>query len=464
MYLLDPHEPFSLVVDQFEIAHGLSDQLFRLISAKKANGTWPNTMLPLRIVLIDTPGLTQDTNPTEYNMKIRLYSALYRNIDGILVMLPTTTFTDITQAIQRLFSTQSDEGRRIRDSKIQIHVAITKADEKVTPTIDADINPVGFVRNMFEIHESLKEIEDNAKQSLSAVTTRCVTNHYKKTQLYIQDLANIKQDKLSNIKQDELAQSFEEMLGNQSSLNYLVEIISKLQSQIFPSYPAPVIFKSLAEQKDNATHFKVELIPPYFAMQVAESIAATSIAYHFSQRLHWKTAIAFLDSVRYGYKFVSRAIVNGKINIYIDGDLHKASGQEWTNHTYQITAHNVDFENVDSLSLLSALGLNKNESIEIVRKSLQEYFFRNISGAYYWRYHRALSQTVRRLSYAEPHIMQQLEEAFIEGRRMDDASNGVGQMLQTFQHIYQSPNFYLTIQNILNEELTCEFNKLFYVI
>lgn len=113
-------------------------------------------------------------------MKMRLKTALNRDIDGILIMLPTTSFDGTTHAIQRLFSNQSDEGRQIRKNKVQLHVAITRADEKVTPTSDVEYDEINFIKNMNDIYESLKRLEISAAQNFMAESARCVTNHYKK--------------------------------------------------------------------------------------------------------------------------------------------------------------------------------------------------------------------------------------------------------------------------------------------
>lgn len=53
--LFNPYEPFSLIVEQYEIAHGLSNQLLNVIKAKKEAGIWPNKDLPFRMVVMDTP-------------------------------------------------------------------------------------------------------------------------------------------------------------------------------------------------------------------------------------------------------------------------------------------------------------------------------------------------------------------------------------------------------------------------
>ncbi|MGG3840823.1 hypothetical protein ABEV00_27940 [Paenibacillus thiaminolyticus] len=176
-------------------------------------------------------------------MKLRLKTALNRDIDGIWVMLPVTASDNTTRAMQRLFSNQNEEGRQIRNNRIQIHVGITRSDEMVTPTSDADYDKPGFVRKMEDIYNSLKALEFQAKQDFSADSTKCVTHHFKKVKSYIENLENIEkcsdesdsEEIIPNLKEvaKELTTKFKELLDNNSSLKYLVDIITSLQANFF---------------------------------------------------------------------------------------------------------------------------------------------------------------------------------------------------------------------------------------
>lgn len=74
-----------------------------------------------------------------------------------------------------------------------------------------------------------------------------------------------------------------------------------------------------------------------------------------------------------------------------------------------------------------------------------------------------MSRAVRRLSYREPSLKSRVDEAFKIGWETD-ASAGVQSMLQKYKEIYQSLDFYQEVIEVMNDELTKEFNKLFYVI
>ncbi|MEK4512504.1 hypothetical protein [Paenibacillus sp. FSL K6-2524] len=462
--LLDPYEPFSIIVKEYEIAHGFSDQLLSILKIRTNERIGPNKILPFRVVLVDNPGLTQDSNATEYNMKKRLKTALNCDIDGILLMLPTNSFDAITQAMKNLFSNQSEEGRQIRQSKIQIHAAITRADEKVTPNSDVDYDQDTYISEMNNIYMSLKSLEESAIQNFSAKTAKCVTNQYKKVKAYLNDL--------KEHGQEELANNFDILLANHSGLNYLFEIVSDLQKQIFSfnssfsSNAEPIILKSVANNIEEQ-HFKVDLISDNFAKEAAKDIADSSKSYHFDEWLHWVTAFAFRDSVINGTKFVSKAMIHGRINIYIDGDVLNAINRKWINQTCNFTIRNVDFSHERSSSLLRALGISSDNVDEnVIENSLKDFFFQNFTDTSLWRFYRAMSRTVRRLSYQEPWIMKRVDDAFREAYwKLDgDASTAVYNMLHEYKKIYQSDDFYQTIIEVMNDELTKEFNKLFYVV
>lgn len=471
--LLDPREPFSLIVEHYEIAHGLSQQLLDVFKKIKEPVNWPKE-LPFRMVIIDTAGLTQDSNANEYSMKMRLKTALNRDIDGIWVMLPVTAPDNTTRAMQRLFSNQSEEGRQIRNDKIQIHVGITKSDEMVTPTSDADYDKSGFVEKMVDIYNSLKALEVQAQQDFLANSAKCVTHHFKKVKSYIEDLENIEKctdeseseeitPELKEVSR-ELATQFKELLDHNSSLKYLVEIITRLQKQIFSSFEVPIFFKSVSLEA-NFQHFNVNLISPDSAKEVALDIARLSESYQFQQWLHWNTAYAFQQSILTGVKFVSRAMQHGRISIYIDGDVQKAMNRDWSTEICQINYRNINFTDKSTTSLLNALGLDQSPLTDNnLKDSLRKFFYRNFLGDSKWRFNRAISRSIRRLSYLEPKIKESVDNAFKEGRRSDDASKGVYYMLSEYKKLYQADDFYQTISNVLNDELTKEFNKLFYVL
>ncbi|MEO3946747.1 hypothetical protein [Gorillibacterium sp. CAU 1737] len=471
--LLDPGEPFSLIVEHYEIAHGLSQQLLDVFKKVKESVNWPKE-LPFRLVIIDTAGLTQDSNANEFSMKLRLKTALNRDIDGIWVMLPVTAADHTTRSMQRLFSNQNEEGRQIRNNRIQIHVGITRSDEMVTPTSDADYDKPGFVRKMEAIYNSLKALELQAQQDFSADSAKCVTHHYKKVKSYIEDLENIgkcsdecdSEEISPNLKEvaKELTIKFKELLDNNTSLKYLVEIITSLQKQIFSSFEVPIFFKSVSLQ-ENFQHFNVNLFSTGYAKEVALDIARMSESYQFQHWLHWNTAYAFQQSVQTGAKFVSRAIQNGRISIYIDGDVQKAINRDWSKETCQINYHNISFADKSTTSLLNALGLAQSPLTDSnLRDSLRMFFYRNFSGDTQWRFNRAMSRSIRRLSYLEPKIKDSVDNAFREGRAYEDASRGVYNMLSEYKNLYQAHDFYQTISTVLNDELSKEFNKLFYVL
>ncbi|MFL1676759.1 hypothetical protein [Paenibacillus dendritiformis] len=407
-------------------------------------------------------------------MKLRLKTALNRDIDGIWVMLPVTASDNTTRAMQRLFSNQNEEGRQIRNNRIQIHVGITRSDEMVTPTSDADYDKPGFVRKMEDIYNSLKALEFQAKQDFSADSTKCVTHHFKKVKSYIENLENIKkcsdesdsEEIIPNLKEvaKELTTKFKELLDNNSSLKYLVDIITSLQKQIFSSFEVPIFFKSVSLQ-ENFQHFNVDLISTDYAKEVALDIARMNESYQFQQWLHWNTAYAFQQSVQTGVKFVSRAMQHGRISIYIEGDVQKAINRDWSKETCQVNYRNINFSDKSTISLLNALGLAQSPLTDNnLKDSLRMFFYRNFSGESQWRFNRAMSRSIRRLSYLEPKIKESVDNAFKEGRGCVDASQGVCNTLSEYKKLYQAHDFYQTISSVLNDELSKEFNKLFYVI
>lgn len=458
--LLDPYEPFSLIVEKYEVNCGLStlfDEICRRYMEKEG---WPKG-LPFRMIFVDTVGLTQDSQGSDLDISRRLKAAINNDCDGILLLLPPNLRDGDMRTMQRLFSSQSEEGRQIQRNNIKLYVGLSRADEEVAPQFDIVSDPDSFVDEMNTIFKHLKLKEQTVKESFHAVQAKCITTQPRKIMQFITDLNDLGHDEFI-----ELANQFQEMLGEESSLIYLFQMATALQKQHFPS-EKPIFFKAASNAHDFL-HIKLHPVEPDSVSQMARTIYETSHSYVVEDWLHWKTAYAVRDSVRYGTKFASRAIQNGRISIYIDGDLHKAARFSWKYKEAtpnEVSIYDIDLLSPASASLVDALNLTPDKVNEdLVKEGLQKLFIKNFSGDSSWRFWRAMSRAVRRLSYTDPVIMKEVEGRFNKGNRDKDPSHGVECMLQYYQELYQSPSFQKKIEEVLSEELSREFNKFFFAI
>ncbi|AZS14677.1 hypothetical protein [Paenibacillus lutimineralis] len=459
--LLDPYEPFSLIIEKYEVSCGLSEQFEKVLMAIKKKEGWPEK-LPFRMVLVDTVGLTQDSQSSE-DISRRLKAAINNDCDGILLMLPPTLRDGEMRTMERLFSSKSEEWRQIQRNNIKVYIGLSRADEEVAPQFDIDSDKDSFVKEMNSIFDHLKKKEQAVKESFQAVKAKCITNQPRKIKQYLTDLIDLEQDELT-----ELAHQFEEMLGEQSSLVFLFQMATALQKQHFPS-EKPIFFKATSIAEDGL-HIKLNPVESDSVSQMARAIHETSQSYVVENWLHWNTAYAVRDSVRYGTKFVSRAIQHGRISIYIDGDLRNAAARfQWKFKPAapnDVFVSHIDLSSPESASLLDELDLSLDQANEdlVKTKLLEKLFIKNFTGDYEWRFWRAMSRVIRRLSYTDPIIKEELESRFNRGNQLHDPSYGVECMLQYYQGLYQSPKFQKKIEEVLNEELSREFNKFFFAI
>lgn len=458
--LLDPYEPFSLIIERYEVSCGLSKSFDDIRMEFLEKEGWPKG-LPFRMILVDTVGLTQDSQGNELDISRRLKAAINNDCDGILLMLPPTLRDGEMRTMQRLFSSQSDEGRQIQRNNIKLYIGLSRADEEVAPQFDIISDPEGFIDEMKSILKHLKEKEHAAKENFRAVKARCITTQPRKIMQFITDLSDLEKTEYTD-----LANQFEEMLGEKSSLVLLFQMATALQKLHFPS-EQPIFFKATSIS-DTDLHIKLRPIVAESISQMAHNIHDISQSYVVENWLHWKTAYAVRDSVRYGTKFVSRAIHNGRISLYVDGDLQKAARFSWKfkrASSDNVLISHIDLSSSESLSLAKSLNLEPTQvNEEHVKKGLQNLFIQNFAGDSSWRFWRAMTRAIRHLSYSDPIIMSNVESNFSKGNNQHDPSYGVECMLHYYQELYQSPKFQEKIEGVLNEELSREFNKFFFAV
>ncbi len=454
--LLDPYSPLSLIIEKYEVACGMGTLFSNEFKKQLDSGLWLDSRLPFRLVLVDSVGLTQDTQESDYDIAKRLRAVLNSGCQGILLMLPAGLRDENMRTIQRRFSSESEEGRQIKRNHIPVFLGIARADEEITPQVEAEEDEAAFTEEMRRIWARLSGIRDQWKTRFRAEDARFLTNQPKKITAYLNDLDNM---------DDSLVKQLEESLGNRSALYYLFKITATLQKNLFNS-EKPIFFK-VSQPETDGFHFLLHVVSHDAVKEMASTLAQISSQYHITQWLHWNTAYAFRDSVYNGYKFVSRAVKNGRISIYIDGDVKKAAHtSHWTFTAFtldQIELKNIDLLSSNSASLYEALKLSPSSAGEIeVKCGLKKLFIDNFTKEYSWRFWRAMDRAIRRLSYEEPRIKAEVFRAFESGRFTQDASNGVEQMLDYYRSLYQNPHFVEEIEHILNEELSKEFNNFFF--
>lgn len=452
--LLDPYSPLSLVVEKYEVACGMGTAFQKVYKTQRENGHWLDERLPFRLVLMDTVGLDQD-NVNDFDIAKRLRAALNSGCQGILLMLPPCLKDNEKRTIQRRFSTETDEGRRIKRNEIPLFLGIARADEEVTPKVDFEEDTVAYNREMARIWEKLSDIRTTWRAQFRAVDARYLTNQPKKIKAYLDDLKEVNSG---------LAMTYENHLGTESALNYLFEIAAKLQLQLFPS-EKPIFFRASQEEVDGL-HIGLNIVKRDAVDEMAASLAEASQAYRVPQWLHWNTAYAFRDATFGGYQFTSRAIQNGRIALYIKGDVDKAARKpKWgvTAFNEHVELKHIDLASPDSASLVKSLELvSPAVGEEDVKRGLYKLFKENFTGTSSWRFWRAIDAMVCRLSYAAPSIWASAHQAFESGRMAEDASEGVARMLDYYRNLYQHPKLADAIEAMLNEELTKEFNSFFF--
>lgn len=453
--LLDPHSPLSLVVEKYEVACGMGTAFQKVYQAQLENRLWLDERLPFRLVLMDTVGLDQD-NPNDFDVAKRLRAALNSGCQGILLMLPPSLKDNEKRTIQRRFSTETDEGRRIKRNEIPLFLGIARADEEVTPKVDYEEDPDAYSQEMTRIWEKLSDIRVMWSSQFRAEDARYLTNQPKKIKAYLDDLKEINPD---------LAETYENHLGTESALDYLFEVTTKLQLQLFPS-KKPIFFRASQQEPDDL-HISLQVVKRDAVDEMAASLSEASREYCVPQWLHWNTAYAFRDATFGGYPFISRAVQNGRISLYIKGDVDKAArATKWgvTAFNDHVVLKHIDLTSPDSASLLKNLELDTVVVAEEddVKRGLCKLFKDNFIGTSSWRFWRAIDAMVCRLSYTEPSIRDSAHKAFESGLRAEDANAGVVCLLDYYRNLYQNSKLAGAIEYILNDELTKEFNNFFF--
>lgn len=453
--LLDPYSPLSLVIQQYEIACAMGKNFQRLFEDQYSGGYWIDERLPFRLIITDTVGLDQDWGNDDDVTK-RLNAALDMGCHGILLMLMPGMKDSQIRAIQRKFSTETEEGRKIRNKKIPVFLGIARADDEVTPSITAEEDDFAYRDEMVKIWDSLSAIKQDWQTKLNAEDARYITNQPKKIKAFLDDLDEVDSD---------LANKFRKDFGIKAAFQYFFDITVKLQKQIFPN-ETPIFYHATAEEENG--NIKLRVVTRNDLTAAVSELKEFSQKYYVPQWLHWNTAYAFYNATLGGYRFASRAVQNGRISIYIRGDVSKSIHEFKMNWDGDLAAETdiktIDLHSEDSKSLLERLEVDVNSPYveDHLKCKLYEMFKENFTGDSSWRFLRAIEQVICRLSYSDPDIREGAINAFQEGRRAMDANEGVIDMLNYYKHIYEHEDLPDVIAKMINEELTKEFNSFFF--
>lgn len=456
--LVDPYALFSLIIEKYEIACAMSKGFRNMLRIQYEQKNWIHDQLPFRLIITDTVGLTQDTEADEYDVSRRLNAALNTGCHGILVMMPPMKDGQ-ERTMFRAYSTQTDEGRRIRRNAINIYLGIARIDEEITPSVEFEEDEDAYHQEMKEKRDTLFKRKEAWKTQIKAKDARYITNSPKKIKAYLDDLKEI---------DPELAEWFARDMSIDAIYRYLFDITKEMQKRMFPNN-TPIFYHVNQAAKEGT--IKLKLVNPNDVKDVANSLSAYSDKYCISQWLHWNTAYAFYNATLEGRRFLSKAVQNGRISIYIKGDVNNAimpfqnswqDNTEWDrNVEEQVDISAVDLINSSSKSLLERVSVGDNTAISHVKDGLYRLFRSNFTGDFMWRFWRVIDRVICRLS-CEGDVRNDASAAFQHGRLEHDASGGVEEMLHYYRCLYNSANLADTVAEIMNEEFTKEFNSFFF--
>lgn len=465
--LMDPYQPFSLIVSRYELACGVSQAVEDYLKAED-RWRWKGD-LPFRLILTDTAGLTQQSDNVD-DLRKRLAAALSENCDGIFLMVPMDMKDTLRDRIASVFSMREELGRALKSGQVPVFLALARADESISTRFSVKRNEAEFLNGMAKKLASLREKKERYKELFQASEARLYSNQYEKIQVYV-----------DKIRKEELREAYHQELPEDMVVRYLVDMTVQLQEKILAASGGEVIFLRGEDLSGEVPRVELDFYRVEETETVQNQLAQFCRKYHVDGSLHWRTARAFWDSVRSGVRFDSRAVVNAQIHIYVDGDVAKAVGDTYKQWTDQELADHITLRNVrtdpDSLRnlaghlerALSQQGEVRVEPTEAgIRKALaqlaRQYFF----GQYeylLWRFRR---QLIRNLSYGDQKLHDKLNEAFYQNDQNVQDWNwdrGVKRVLACYQEMYQNKAFAAYMrEHIFNRLLSDHFNRLFFPV
>lgn len=463
--LTDPMSPFSLIVQKYEIASAMSEGFRKVFTDQCAQKNWIHDQLPFRLIITDTAGLTQDAEADEFDVAERLNAALNIGCQGIFLLMPVMREPE-ERIIFRAFSPQTEEGRRIRQNNIDVYLGMAKADAEVEPSVEFDEDADGFRQEMEQLQHTLVERKDRWKEKIKATDCKCITNFPKKIKSYLDDLKEI-------APESELSQWFEQNMSIDATWQYFFDMAKTLQKKMFSS-ENPIFYRTNRNSQNSA--IKLFVVKGDDVQEIAQKLSTRSKEYCLNGWLHWKTAYAFYDATLDGRQFVSRAVENAQISLYIKGDVFRAfqnssfysqwqNSDRW-NHPAKLS-ENMDLSDVDlndsisKFSLLKRIHVENSMETESIKEALYQLFRSNFTGNSLWRLHRVMDRVFCRLS-CEGFVRDLAIAAFQRGLSLENANCGVAEMLEFYRSFYQDPCLVYLISFIINEEITKEFNNFFF--
>ena len=460
--LTNPMSPFSLIVQKYEIACAMSEGFRKVFTDQCEQKNWIHDQLPFRLIITDTAGLTQDAEADEFDVAKRLNAVLNMGCQGIFLLMPVMRESK-ERTIFRAFSPQTEEGRRIRRNNIDVYLGMAKADAMLEPSVEPDEDADGFRQEMEQFQKTLAEQKDRWKEKIKATDCRCITNFPRKTKSYLDALKEI---------DGELAEWFEQNMNIDATWKYFFDMAKTLQKKMFSS-ENPIFYRANRNSRNSA--IKLQIVKSCDVQEAPQILSTCSQEYCLNGWLHWKTAYAFYDATLDGRQFVSRAVENAQISLYIKGDVFRAFYNrsfysQWQNSArwnHLINLSDVDLSDVDlndsisKSSLLKRIHVENSMETESIKEALYQLFRSNFTGNSLWRFHRVMDRVFCRLSF-EGFVRDYAIAAFYRGYALEDASRGVAEMLEFYRSFYQDPHLVFWIKNIINEEFTKEFNNFFF--
>lgn len=451
--LLDPCNPWSLIVEEYELSCGMGRALATIYeNAKDTEEGWIDSHLPFRLILADTAGLTQD-NGDDAAISRRLTTALNTGCHGILLMMPPSIRDKETTSIFKAFKA---EQKRIKKNGTLVALGITKVDEAVAPTVEFNEDWDAYREEMKTIVEQLAELRENwvgrFKKSCPDIKliqdVGYITTHPKKIIPYLEALGEPNPVPALN-------------LNMETTLTYLFDLTVELQRRLLPG-GNPIFFKA-TEEVPGGMHFKLSVVNAASVNEMSEEMSAVRnrCATEFERLggdpLHGNTADAFYRYTLEGRgDWESNAKVYANISTFIIPLVRAAANAT----TWKFEEWASEMKGVDIESLKSGLNL-------VGSATVSDYLcrcFKSWIGGNKQRCMYAVNTLVSRLSYSDPQIKRWARICYVKGCREVNQNYGVRRMLSFYWWQYQHDDVTRLIKTWLDEELSKVFNGFFYPI
>ncbi|MFD2117621.1 hypothetical protein ACFSTH_11535 [Paenibacillus yanchengensis] len=450
-----PRNPYSLILKKIVNIQGMDDKLLNAFKKHKGFAQWMNKGYRVRFKLTDTPGLSQLSGSTMYEREMSLKEIINLGVDAILLLKKHNVSTDDDKTLSSLFSYQNETGREIRDRDIQLYIGISQSDEIITKSDASDMDDYIFVDVMKDNLADIEKIESETKKSFKAEKVCCITTKPKNVSIYI--------DELIIRGQQELAGNFSSRLSEEAIYEYLVDILFEIQLKRFYKDGEGRVNPFFYVGKENAWSLKLKYNEQELVERVEAMRELVKIKYVLNEHLYWSTAEAFIRSLRTGVRFISKAVVNGRISIYVDGDIEGTKLNDLLFSAIEFQGNNIDLSHPSSSTFLEHLKLTTDDVADQnkVNIALTNFLVNEFTKDNRKRLYNVMYNVRRALSYSYPVLREKFETKL---QNVYGYNNMVQAALNVYQEYYNSDEFIAHLKEVIRDEYTKEFNKMFYPI